>query len=199
MIKKDDGIILRVTSYSDTDAIILIYTKLHGKKSFFVKGGLSNRSKIKPFLQVGHWVEFVFYDKASRELQKITDLHLVKFFIELTTQSMKTCFWWCMLELFNQVVYEEELPDEELYHFLIHNMIQLNDTMNNEQIWFDFHEELLLRIGYGKIVREINQNYESFMNKHNFIQRSYQIYDEFARNIESFKIPKSFEVIKQLI
>lgn len=201
MIKKDEGVILRVTPFSESDAILTIYTKNHGKKSFFVKGGLSLKSKKRPFLKEGYWVEFVFYDKPTRELQKITDLHLIQFFIELHTNPIKNCLVLCMIEIFREVVQEEEICDKNLYQFLIQYITQIEGSSNNVfKLWLNFHEELLTKIGYGMEVQEPSANYFNHQNYfHLFVQNCYKIYNEFSKNIESFKIPKSFDVLRQLI
>jgi DNA repair protein RecO (recombination protein O) len=199
MIKKDEGLILRVTPFSESDAIVSIYTKNHGKKSFFVKAGLSHKSKKRPFLQEGYWVEFVFYERTTRELQKITDIHLIQLFIELTTHPIKNCLLLCMIELFREVVREEEIPDEDLYQFLTQYIISMDASSNVFEVWLNFHEDLLTKIGYGTRVEEPLPNYVHQDFYHSFIKTSYQAYNEFSKNIDNFKIPKSFEVLKQLI
>ncbi len=200
MIKKDEGLILRVIPFSESDAILSIYSKNHGKKSFFVKGGLSNKSKKRPFLKEGYWVEYVFYDKSTRELQKITDIHLVQFFMELSTNPIKNCLFLCILEIFREVVKEEEVCDEDLYQFLIHYVKEMESTEKIFELWLNFHEELLAKIGYGVDVQEpIFNPYHQDYFIHQFMQMAYKIYNEFSKNIDNFKIPKSFEVLKQLI
>jgi DNA repair protein RecO (recombination protein O) len=154
MIKKDEGLILRVTPFSESDAIITIYTQNHGKKSFFVKGGLSNKSKKRPLLKEGYWVEFVFYDKSTRELQKITDIHLVHFFMELTMNPIKNCLYLCIVEIFREVVKEEEICDDDLYQFLIQYVNEMEESKKIFELWLNFHEELLSKIGYGMEVHE---------------------------------------------
>lgn len=199
MIKKDEGLILRVTPFSESDAVVSIYTKNHGKKSFFVKAGLSHRSKKRPFLKEGYWVEFVFYDRTTRELQKITDIHLVKLFIELTTHPIKNCLLLCMIELFREVVQEEEVCDEDLYQFLVQYVTALDSATDVFEVWLDFHEDLLTKIGYGTEIQEPLRAYLHQDFYHSFVKSSYKAYNEFSRNIDNFKIPKSFEVLKQLI
>lgn len=199
MIKKEEGFILRVTPFMETDVVLSIFTKNHGSKSFFIKGGLSNRSKKKPILKEGNWVEFVFYDKPSRSLQKITDIHLVKFFLQLSSHPIKNCLFLCMIEIFREVVREEEVPDEELYQLVSEYIMDLEITDNPFERWLDFHEELLMRIGYGREIRDSYSTYSYSENHHTFIQNAYKNYHEFSKNIDNFKIPKSFEVLKQLL
>lgn len=201
MIKKDEGIILNVIPFSDTDAILSIYSQNHGKKSFIVKGGLSNKSKKRPYMQVGYWVEFIFYEKATRELQKITDIHLIYLFKELNSSPIKNCLFMTMIELFRETVREEETPDKHLYHFFINYIIQLENTQNPWKIWLEFHEFLLAQIGYGgNIIQEPSFEYSHiYCPSIFFLQKVQKIYNEYSKHIENFKIPKSFEVLRQLV
>jgi len=199
MIKKTEGIILRVTPYSESDAVCLIYTKSYGKKSFFVKGGLSKRTKKRVYLKEGLWVEIVFYEKSSRQLQKLTDIHLVQHFMDISTHPIKLCLWLNMIEVFRDVIYEEELPDEDLYNFLIQSKASLeNCTSNWEEVWIHFHMDLLAQIGYGGNMVSDYSNNEYGLSK-NFVSKAYRVYEEYAKHIEGFRIPKSFEVLKQML
>jgi DNA repair protein RecO (recombination protein O) len=196
MIKKSEGIILRVTPFSESDAIITIYSKNYGKKSFIIKGGLSKKSKKRVFIKEGYWIEFVFYEKSTREIQKLTDIHLVQYFFNIMNKPLGFCLLLTMIEIFREVIYEEEVPDIELYNFLIQSIQALEKNENMLDIWLNFHEELLAFVGYGKEVQESFQYYSS--NTASFIKQAYSIYNKFAKNIEGFKIPKSFEVLKQM-
>lgn len=117
MIVKTTGIVLRTIDFKESSLIATVFTRSHGKIALIAKGARKPKSKFSAFLTPGQILEIVFYHKASRSVQTLSDasylhkLHLLR--VDLEKMGLVvTC-----LELAGQLLHENEV-NEEVFDFL---------------------------------------------------------------------------------
>lgn len=197
-VRKSESVILRVTPYLEYDALLTVYAFDYGRVSLIAKGGFSKRSKLKPYLQIATIAELAFYQQENRQIQPIKEIHLSYVYQKVSIDPCLFAMASAFVEIFQQAVQEEELPDLELFTFLKTALISLDQTDYPFQLWLDFHLQLLDFIGYGSQVHEPESPYSSNF-KQSFIQQAQDIYQVYAEHIDTFSTPKAFQVLLQLL
>jgi DNA repair protein RecO (recombination protein O) len=76
-IIKTNAFVLKKLNYGDSSKIATFYTRQHGKISGIIKGARSPKSKMGAVVDVLNHVEIVFYQKASREVQLVSEATLI--------------------------------------------------------------------------------------------------------------------------
>ena len=70
-----EGIVLRSIKYGESSVIATIFSREFGRQSFIINSARSNKSKNKArILQPLFLVEFVSYQKQSREVQRVKEI-----------------------------------------------------------------------------------------------------------------------------
>jgi len=118
MLVSTEGIVIRNTRYSESSAIVKIYTLSHGMLSFIIPGVYSAKGRIKPSLiQSLQLLELTFYFRENRNLNKVKEMVPVRGMPTLHFDLKKSALAMVVSELVNKTIREEE-KNEELYGFL---------------------------------------------------------------------------------
>lgn len=141
MILKTEGIVIRSVRYSDHSLVATIYTREYGLKSFIVPGAFSSRGRGKQvYFQVLSCIEFVFYDKPGRDLQKLTEVQFAAIYLSIHVHPVKTAYAYLVSELINKF-FPEFAPNKEAYEFIKNYTLVLdrsNDYLFHYTIAFLF-------------------------------------------------------------
>lgn len=130
MIHKTEGIVLRTLKHQDANLITTLYTESFGICSFILKGYRSTRSRKKhSYFQPLSIVEVVFQASPNRSLQKVSESRLANHLQEVQIQPIKLSLGLAMVEIFGQVVKEEE-ANPALYRFLKATILRLDEAEN---------------------------------------------------------------------
>lgn len=115
MIRKTIGFILRAIKFRESDLILTVLSKDHGKISLIAKAARRTESKFGAALDLLTLSELVFYDAENLKLLKeasiIEDYHALKSDYDRLTLALHTA------HLINQLV-EEHHPDRAVFEFL---------------------------------------------------------------------------------
>jgi len=169
MLHKTRGIILRQIKYSENSIIVQVYTELFGRQSYIVSGVRSKKSKNKiNIFQPLHIVEMEVYYKASREMQRISEVKSIVPLTSIPLDPLKSSQAIFLAELLLKSIREEE-KDLNLFEFII-NSIQLLDLTKENPA--NFHLVFMLKLsrflgfspheGYNKIDNLFNLRSGSF-------------------------------------
>lgn len=128
MIRKTEGIVLRTLKHQDANLITTLYTESFGICSFLLKGYRSTRARKKhSYFQPLSIVEVIFQESPNRSLQKVSESRLVFPLQEVQVHPIKLSLGLAMVEIFGQVVREEE-PNPALYRFLKASIVRLDEA-----------------------------------------------------------------------
>ena len=138
MIKKNEGIVLKTTKYSENSLIAKIYTKEEGIKNYILKGVRSSRLKKNRFAlyQVINVLDFESNESPNRSLHYISEEKLILHFLNIINDPGRLVTSLIIMELSNILI---KGADKELYTFLIERLKELNKTqfsVDNFVIYF---------------------------------------------------------------
>lgn len=127
MILKTVGFILRAIKFRESDLILTVLSREHGKISLIAKAARRTESKFGAALDLLTLSELVFYDAENLKLLKeasiIEDYRAIKNDYERLTLALQTA------HLLNQFV-EEHHPDRTVFEFLRDFLSELGSLQN---------------------------------------------------------------------
>jgi len=127
MILKTEAIVLRTTPYGDNSLVTNVYTRNFGIRSFLVRAGNGKTSKNqKALFQPLQQIEIVFYQKAGRDLQFISETRLLSYYRHLDQDPEAITFACYLLEVFRNCLKEEE-ENESLFVFLHETLVYMDE------------------------------------------------------------------------
>ena len=77
---RGDAVVLQTYPLSETDRIVVAYTRKYGKLRGVARGARRMRSPFSGRLEPFHWIEFCGYEKENQELIKIDKVDLIRAF-----------------------------------------------------------------------------------------------------------------------
>jgi DNA repair protein RecO (recombination protein O) len=131
MIIKTRGIVFRVIKYGETSVISDIYTEERGLQSYILNNVRAKKPKFHAGLvQVMSLVDMVAYAREGKELHHVKELHSAFPFQTIPFDIIKSSVGTFMLELAQKTIKESE-TNPDLFHFLFHSFIFLDQTKEN--------------------------------------------------------------------
>lgn len=108
MIIRTEAVVLRSMKYSETSRIVTLFTREKGKISVLAKGARQTKSRFGSSLQPMSYTQVVFYYKASRGLQTLTESSHVVPFHHIARDLARISTGLRVVELVNAVMQQEE-------------------------------------------------------------------------------------------
>lgn len=143
MIHKLKAIVLHSIKYKENSTIVYLYTNGFGRQTYLVNGIKSGKSKSKSsFFHPLFLLDVEAYHKPKTEIQRLKEfqlsdpLHSIPF--SLTKSSMAIF----ISEVLYKVIREEE-PNTELFDFLYHSILMLDEL---EDGFANFHLHFLAQL-----------------------------------------------------
>ncbi|MBW6491408.1 MAG: DNA repair protein RecO [Lentimicrobium sp.] len=143
MQSRTRGFVFHVIRYSDSSAIVKIYTENYGLKSYLVKGLYSKKSKLRSALFSNmNMLELIVNHRENRGLNFIGEAIICKN-IQLITDDMSRS---AVLMFINELLYKcikEEEPNQNIFSFIETTL----DSLSNSEIPIPlFHLLFMLRL-----------------------------------------------------
>lgn len=142
MILKTEAIVVQSLPYGDHSLITRLYTRESGMKSFIVKISRKPGAKFRPALfQPLQQVEVIYYQKAGRDLQYLSEIRLLHYYQHLDQDPVAISIACYLLEVVRSCLKEEE-GNEGLFVFLRDTLIAMDATQEGRVqllIWFLLH------------------------------------------------------------
>jgi len=127
VIAHTSAIVFKKVDYSESSKIVTLFTHEHGKIAVIARGVKKPKSKLSGLLEVGNLLDVVYYYKASRSVQTITEATYLEKTMNLRLDFEKMGAMMSALELINQLLHENEV-NHPLFSFTQKFLIWLNDT-----------------------------------------------------------------------
>ena len=124
--EKDDAIVLRVVPFSETSAVLTLYTKRHGKVSALAKGARRPKSSFESALDVLAICRVVFLAKQGQTLDLLTEAKLERRFRCASRDLTRLYAGYYVVELLRELTIEGN-PQPQLYGVAYHAVCSLDD------------------------------------------------------------------------
>jgi DNA repair protein RecO (recombination protein O) len=135
---RSDAVVLQTYPLSETDRIVIAYTRKYGKLRGVARGARRIRSPFSGRLEPFHWIEFCGHEKENQELIKIDKAELISAF-SLGLQNYR-CFlqFNVLAELLLKTVPERE-PNEPLFRLLLLVLPEMRNPHRSDlaQLYFE--------------------------------------------------------------
>lgn len=147
MLIHSSGIILHKSKWSETSAIVHIFSGQHGIVKGIVKGGFNAKNKV--LLEVGNLVDFKKYFKSSDSLGTLAVEGYTSYFKHCVTSNVKLLVLNCLCQM--SYKYLLELVDYSAFYNGTLNVLNClsQPTDIALQCYLKWELDLLAVIGYG--------------------------------------------------
>ena len=142
-LHKTRGIVLRVTSYAESSAVVQVFTEQFGLQSYLVNGVKKPKARIPlTILQPLHLLEMVVFHKPQGGLQRISEARQIPLFRTIPYDVMKSS----VVLFLNEMLYKclrQQSADEPLFAFVFNALVWLDETADMPA---NFHLYFLMRL-----------------------------------------------------
>ena len=107
-ILKTEAIVLSKLNYGDTSLIVSLFTKELGRISAILKGARNPKAKTGMKVDPINYVEVVFYNKDTRDLQIISSADIIKYYAGIKENLDKLKYAHSVIELVKSLTPEHE-------------------------------------------------------------------------------------------
>ena len=125
MIFRTEAVVLRTMEYGETSQIVTLFTREKGKITVIAKGARLLKSRFGATLQPMAYTQVVFYYKATRGLQTLTESSHVQPFHHISENLEKIAVGLRVVELVNAL-----LQDEQEHLQVFNLLIQVLDRLD---------------------------------------------------------------------
>ena len=134
-LQKTNAIVLSKIDFGDTSKIVTLFTEDFGRETCIIKGGRSSKSKIGGIVDVLNHIQVVFYKKASREVQMISQADLISHYPHTKENLDRLKYSSGVIELLNSLTIANEV-NKRLFKGSVKILDLINDPDNDPQLLF---------------------------------------------------------------
>lgn len=118
MILSSSAIVLKRFPYSETSIIARCFTRELGKMGFIIHGAYRKKSPLAGYFQPMNYLDLVFYNKQTRELQTVSKVAFKKPWPGMTDDLKKIAYGLALVELTDRC-----LSDLDAHHNLFDALV----------------------------------------------------------------------------
>lgn len=141
----DEGIILARRNYGETDRIIALYSKNHGRISLIAKGVRHPTSKKRGHIEIFSLLRFQAV--RGKGLDLMTEAEIIDFFSHIRKNLKKVALAYYFMEVIGRVTHENE-PHREVFDLVIEHLNKLREERRLKKLRLDFISRLLIVLGF---------------------------------------------------
>lgn len=145
MLVKTEGVVIKSIDYGETNKIITLFTKTHGKVSVLAKGAKKPKSRFHAVTQMFSYGQYVFF--LGKEMGNLNHGEMEFSFKEIKQDIEKTAYAAYMAELLDKMTEPKE-TNSFLFEQLIAGLEQINEGKDEEMVAMLFEMKLLQVAGY---------------------------------------------------
>ena len=146
MFNNIEGIVLREVKYGESDKILTIFSRNHGKIQAIAKGVRKPKSTLISSTQVFCYSNFVLF--KGKSFYHINQGEVISSFYKLREDLMKLAYGTFIIELTEAAIMEEE-SNEKLFELLLKTLKVLNQQKENYlKLTLGFQIKFISFIGY---------------------------------------------------
>lgn len=137
MISHTEAIIFRSVDFSESSKIVTVFSREHGKIALMVRGAKKPKNKFSGLIETGSLLDVVYYYKASRSVQILTEASYSEKMMNLRTDFEKMAVMTSAIELIKQLLHENEV-NQPLFEFTKKMLLWLNETNIHPPLIFPY-------------------------------------------------------------
>ena len=146
MLTRTEGVVIKRIPYTDSSAVVHIYTKENGLVPFLVQGLGKARSKVA-YYQIGQLLELNYNHKSTGGLNRIKEVTLLNGY-QLPIDFHKQQLLFFYIEVI-QLSVEEAHADHDFFDFIIQEFIALQQNISLSWTPILFLMGISKKLGYG--------------------------------------------------
>ena len=148
MIIHTPTIVLKSFPYGDTSLIARCFSEDKGKISLIIKGARSRKSPKSAQFQPLSYVDVIYYNKPSRELQVLSKVNFRESWPKILEDLRSVTLSMAILEMTEKTLLDED-PYPGLFKALVDTLRAFNEKKADPNILFWFYEcALLTHLGF---------------------------------------------------
>lgn len=163
MLHQTKGIVLRLTRFKESSAIVNIFTEKFGVQTYIVNGLFAKRAKNKmAYLQPLNLLNLVVYYKENQNIKRIKEMQWDYMFRQIPFNNTKRCVLIFLNEILVKSI-KEEVANIKLFNFLYYQIELLdNFTEKHADFIIIFIIKLSALLGFKPLPNKTDkQNYFS--------------------------------------
>lgn len=125
MIERTDAVVLRSLNYGETSQIVTLLTRERGLVTVMAKGARVTKSRFGSTLQPMSYIQAVYYYKASRDLQTLSETTHLRVFHGVARDLSKLAVGLRVVELTRALAAREE-PNVRLFNLVVRTLEHLD-------------------------------------------------------------------------
>lgn len=125
------GLVLRVTTYNDTDALLTVLTHEHGKLTVKARGVRRKNSPLVAPCQLLAYSEFTLF--SYKQMYTINEAHTVELFQELRRDLLKLSMGTYFAQV-AEVLCQEDMPNPQLLSLVLNCLFALSKTELDQRL-----------------------------------------------------------------
>ncbi len=147
-IIKTEAVVLSKLNYGDSSSIVSLFTKEYGKLSAMLKGGRNPKSKLSLIVDPINYLEVIFYNNPSRDLQILSNADIKAHFPKIKEDLDKLKYAHSVIELVKNLSVEHEV-NKKLFSGIVRILELMSDGKENPAVSFGrFFLFFLKELGY---------------------------------------------------
>ena len=147
-IIKTEAVVLSKLNYGDSSSIVTLFTKEYGKLSAMLKGGRNPKSKLSLIVDPINYLEVIFYNNPSRDLQILSSADIKAHFPKIKDDLDKLKYAHSVIELVKNLSVEHEV-NKKLFFGIIRILELMGEGKENPAVSFGrFFLFFLKELGY---------------------------------------------------
>jgi DNA repair protein RecO (recombination protein O) len=148
---KSPAIILRCRDYGDTDRIVVLYTRDHGKLSSIAKGAKKSRKRFANALEPFTCAQFIFSRRGRDTLALLENCDPINHYEAIRGDLDKTLLASYLVDLIEQFTVDGKKNDD-LYELLVVFLTLIAEGNTSESLTRFFEMRLLKLLGYEPLL-----------------------------------------------
>ncbi len=148
MIVQTPAIVLKSFPYGDTSLVARCFTREMGRVSIIARGARRQKSPQGAYLQPMGYIDLVFYNKTTRELQTASKMSFLGSWPGIMADLKKITYGLAIVELTDRTLRDHD-PHAGLFNKLIQVLQILNDRTDHLNLVFWYYQvQLLTSLGF---------------------------------------------------
>ncbi len=149
---KSEGIILSTRNYSETDKILVLFTKHFGKQTLIAKGTRKLTSRKRGSVEIFSHVKFSA--TRGKSMGIITEIETISTYNPVRKTLKKVSLAYYFAEVILKTIRDEE-KNKELYDYLLNVFSRLEKTKELKKLRLEFIKEALVILGFWPASRPL--------------------------------------------
>ncbi len=165
---KTEAVIIKRRSYGESDRILTVFSKTHGKLHIKASGVRKITSRRSPHVELLNHTKLTLY--SGKTYPVLVEAESIENFSSIKENLQKIGFAYHICELIDGLCPERE-EQETIFHLLINTLDHLGSTENITSIIHSFEVELLTLLGYWRGEVQVAQTLDTEHMIENIIER----------------------------